>query len=188
MSAPSQTPVEAALASSRSRYLAFVQRRVADPDLAEDVLQDALLRAVRAAPDIADEDRLAAWFYRVLRNAIVDAYRRRDVANRRVTSLERLEIDLAVETSADDDRDLCECFRTLLPTLNADYAQLIERVELGDDSPEMVAEELGITRNNLKVRRHRARRALRARLEETCRLCADHGCLDCTCTERVPEV
>ena len=31
------------------------------------------------------------------------------------------------------------------------------------------------------VRLHRARKALRLRLEETCRACADHGCLDCTC-------
>ena len=47
------------------------------------------------------------------------------------------------------------------------------------------ASDLGITPNNLKVRRHRARRALRARLEETCRICAAHGCLDCTCEKKL---
>ena len=39
----------------------------------------------------------------------------------------------------------------------------------------------GISLDNVKVRRHRARKALRERLVDTCRLCADHGCLDCTC-------
>ncbi len=68
-----RTPVEEALSTARTQYLAFVRRRIADPDLAEDILQDALLRALRAAPDIDDEERLAAWFYRVLRNAVVDA-------------------------------------------------------------------------------------------------------------------
>jgi DNA-directed RNA polymerase specialized sigma24 family protein len=82
-----RTPVEEALSAGRSRYLAFVRRRIADPDLAEDILQDSLLRALRAAPDIGDHDRIAAWFYRVLRNAVVDAYRRRDVQGRRTERL-----------------------------------------------------------------------------------------------------
>lgn len=55
------------------------------------------------------------------------------------------------------------------------------RKRTGDESPAAVAADLGITRNNLKVRRHRARKQLRARLEDLCRLCAHHGCLDCTC-------
>lgn len=45
-----------------------------------------------------------------------------------------------------------------------------------------MAEHLGITRNNLKVRRYRARQQLRERLEETCQACAEQGCLDCTCS------
>ena len=49
-----------------------------------------------------------------------------------------------------------------------------------------VAERLDITRNNLKVRHHRARQQLRERLEETCRTCATHGCIDCTCASDAP--
>ena len=48
-----------------------------------------------------------------------------------------------------------------------------------------LADRLGITKNNLKVRRHRAHRQLRERVEQTCRSCAAHGCVDCTC--RLPE-
>lgn len=44
-----------------------------------------------------------------------------------------------------------------------------------------LAGELGRNANNLRVRHHRARQQLRERLEQTCRLCAKHGCLDCTC-------
>ncbi len=67
------------------------------------------------------------------------------------------------------------------PALKPEYAELIEKMELADGDPAQVAKQLGINRNNLKVRRHRARQALRERLEETCRVCAKHGCLDCTC-------
>jgi RNA polymerase sigma-70 factor (ECF subfamily) len=81
----------------------------------------------------------------------------------------------------DDDAALCTCFRELIPTLKPEYAELIERIELSNVEPAQVAASLGIKRNNLNIRRHRARQALRARLEETCRACARHGCLDCDC-------
>lgn len=71
-----------------------------------------------------------------------------------------------------------------MPTLKPEYAALIEELELTDSDPARVAERLGITLNNLKVRRHRARQALRKRLEETCRTCAEHRCLNCTCGRR----
>lgn len=178
--ATDEPSIEASLTSARGRFLAFVRRRVSDPDLAEDILQDALLRAVRSAPDLRDEDRLIAWFYTVLRNAIIDAYRRRDVRQRRLAPLDA-GIDLADEPSDESTRTLCECFRALLPTMKPEYAAVIEAVDLGAEAPEAVATRLGITRNNLNVRHHRARVALRERLSETCRICSDHGCLDCTC-------
>jgi len=49
---------------------------VDDPELAEDILQDSLLRAIQAAPSLRQKDRLVPWFYSVLHNAITDAYRR----------------------------------------------------------------------------------------------------------------
>jgi len=180
-----RTPVEEALSAGRSRYLAFVRRRIADPDLAEDILQDSLLRALRAAPDIDDHDRIAAWFYRVLRNAVVDAYRRRDVQGRRTERIgEGFELP---DLSEADDRTLCECFRALLPALRPEYAEVLSAVDLDERSPQEVAEELELTTNNLNVRRHRARKALRESLQATCHICADHGCLDCTC-ETAPAV
>ena len=68
----------------------------------------------------------------------------------------------------------------VVPTLKPEYAAVVE-ADLAGRPTEALAEALGITPNNLKVRRHRAHRALRERLEQTCRVCATHGCLDCTC-------
>ncbi len=170
---------EAELVAGRRQFLDYVLRRVNDRELAEDILQDALLRAVKAAPELHDESRLVPWFHSILRHAIVDAYRRRGVERGRV---EALDPNHDVEDiPAEDERELCECFRALLPTLKPEYAELLELVELGAEQPEDAARRLGITRNNLKVRRHRARQALRHSLEATCGICAEHGCLDCTC-------
>ncbi len=178
MHEPLESPeLQRALLESRDRFLAYVRRRVDDPELAEDILQDGLLRALQAAPSPNQEDRLVPWFYRVLRNAIIDAYRRRAVAGRRHVPLDG--VDLADE---DEDEALaCACFEPLVATLKPEYAELIRAVELGSETPGAAARRLGVTPNNLKVRRHRARQALRQRLEQTCRTCAEHGCLDCTC-------
>ena len=170
----------APLLKHRQALLAYTRKRVASAELAEDLLHDSLLKALRAAPALREEEKLLPWFYRILNNAIVDVYRRRRVEARTRESSMDVE-DIPSVPGPVDEAVLCACFRELLPTLKPEYAELIERIELEGADAEDLARRLGISRNNLKVRRHRAREALRKRLEETCRVCARHGCLDCTC-------
>ncbi|MCA9851798.1 MAG: sigma-70 family RNA polymerase sigma factor, partial [Dehalococcoidia bacterium] len=182
MDQPERERLERALGDARGQFLAFVRIRVADPELAEDILQDALLRAVRSIDTLRDEARLVPWFYQVLRNAIVDAYRRRVVNDRRTVALEAIEDRLPDETiDGDIERSLCGCFLALVPTLKPEYRSVLEAVDLGAETPADAALRLGITTNNLKVRRHRARAALREQTCQTCQTCSVHGCLDCTC-------
>lgn len=170
--------ISAELLHHRQQLLGFARRKLADPDLAEDVFQDSLLKALRAAPDLRDRDKLLPWFYRILNNAIAETYRRRQVEEK---SLQRFGYEQELAADEEETRALCVCFRALIPTLKPEYAELIDSLDLAGGDPAQVAARLGITANNLKVRRHRARLALRRRLEESCRLCAEHGCLDCTC-------
>jgi RNA polymerase sigma factor (sigma-70 family) len=150
---------------------------VSDPDLAEDILQDSLLKALQRAPDLRDHDRLLPWFYQILRNAIIDAYRHQGV-ERKYTK--EISVDEAPAVEMEEMTVLCACFSDLLPTLRPEYRELIQS-ELNEEKHESVARRLGISPSTLKVRRHRARQALRRRLGETCQLCATHGCLDCAC-------
>lgn len=168
----------ATLEAARKSLLGFVRSKVNDPELAEDILQEALLRYIRNEPQLAEES-LLPWFYRVLRNLIIDHYRRSAVSQRKLESAIQ-EFDMAAE-SPEFEAEVCQCFRELLPSLNPEYRQLIEWMELGSRSSDDVARQLGIEKNNLKVRRHRARQQLKEHLEKTCRLCAKHGCMDCNC-------
>jgi RNA polymerase sigma-70 factor, ECF subfamily len=52
-------------------------RRLSGPEHAEDVLQDALLRALRAYPRLRHADHLRAWLYRVTTSAAMDLHRAR---------------------------------------------------------------------------------------------------------------
>ncbi len=177
MDAPADPRLEDHLRRERAGLLAFIRSRVSDPALAEDILQDSLLRAVQAAPAVREDERLTAWLYQIVRNAITDAYRRRGV---RAAARERLAAEVDVAFTPEDEARACACVLGLVPTLKPEYAAVVEADLAGQDA-DVLAGTLGITKNNLKVRRHRAHRQLRERIEQTCRACAAHGCVDCTC-------
>jgi RNA polymerase sigma factor (sigma-70 family) len=175
-----KTSIEEQLLASREKFLGYVQSKVSDLALAEDILQDSFLKALRKAPELRDEERLVAWFYRILNNAIIDVYRRRGLESRH-----RAEVGdgWAPSMEAEEVSAVCECLYDLLPSLKPEYGEII-RSELAEEESGEAVSRLGISGGNLKVRRHRARQELRKRLEETCRMCAEHGCLDCACKIR----
>ena len=162
----------------REKLLNFIQSKVSDPELAEDILQDSLLKALTGLPDLENEEKLLSWFYKIVRNRIIDHYRRSGTES---NYLEKYAQETSFYDSEEEETTVCQCFRGLLDDLKPEYEILIKEMELGDELPEHVAERLGITRNNLKVRRYRARQQLHDKLEETCGKCAERGCTHCEC-------
>ncbi len=157
-------------------FVAFARKRVADPELAADVVQDSLLKAMKSASTVQDDENVVAWFYRILRNSITDLYRRRATQTK---MLDRL----AYEVSPDSDEysEYCQCMDGVINALKPEYATVLREVDLKERPIVDVAGQLKTTVNNLTVRLHRARHQLRERLEQTCQLCSKHGCLNCTC-------
>jgi len=172
--------IEEPLLKNLQAFVAFARSRIGDAHLAEDVVQESLIKALTSAKKPTAEEDTMAWFYRILRHSIIDLYRRRSVNK---AALERLEREFDSPPDTDEKRVACSCVKTLIPTLKPDYAELIRRLDLGGETPEQVGVALGMNANNLRVRHHRARQQLRERLEQTCQLCAKHGCVDCTCDD-----
>ena len=166
------------LLAHHEMFLAFARKRVADPDLAADAVQDSLLKAIKNAGQLREGESVVPWFYRILRRTILDLYRRHSVRQRVLVEMPE---DFEAVANEEEKANICGCLRELLLTLKPEYAQAIEAVDLGEGTLETVARNLGVARNNLKVRLHRARKQLHERLVQTCRLCAVHGCLDCHC-------
>jgi len=164
----------------KERFLAFLEERLGSRADAEDLLQMAMLRLVEKGKSLRAEDRILRWFYRVLRNLLVDGYRRRAARARMMARVERLEAEGRAEDEALYD-EVCACVRDVLGTLRREYAGILRRAEIDEQPLADIARELRITRNNASVRLHRARRALLEGLRATCGACFDHGCLDCYC-------
>jgi RNA polymerase sigma factor (sigma-70 family) len=167
------------LVGNHRAFLAFLERRLGDRALAEDILQDAFVRGLDKAGTLAREESAVAWFYRVLRNAVVDHARRRASRSRTLEAF-AAELDQAVP-DAELTRQVCQCVGQLADTLKPDYAEALRRIDVDGMSMKEFAAHAGISSNNAAVRVFRAREALRKQVTRCCGSCAEHGCLDCTC-------
>jgi RNA polymerase sigma-70 factor (ECF subfamily) len=176
--------VRRALVESRQDLLSFLRRRLGNREEAEDVLQRFSLRALERASDLRDIRTVRGWLGRILANTIVDHQRRAMRSRRREVAMEQTDIEsLAVEPDVELDGAVCNCLYKLLPTLKPEYAEVIWRADILGEPRDRIAASLGTTMNNISVRIHRGRQALKQRLEEMCLTCPVHGFLDCRCEE-----
>lgn len=173
------TPIHTLL-DLRSQFLAFLRRRVDNSALAEDILQTAYVRALESTHRLRADESVVAWFYRILRNAIIDNYRRRTTEN---GALERWAVELENAKAPEPElyATACLCIEGALNTLRPAYADLLRKVDLAEGGLAAYADTHNISPANAAVRAHRARAALRRQLEKCCGVCATHACIDCTC-------
>ena len=172
------------LAENRRAFLRFLERRVGDPALAEDILQDAFAKTLARPEQAPEGEALVPWFFRTLRNAAIDRFRRQGAASR---ALEAFARELAtVEASPEETHDeVCRCINRLATTLKPDYAEALQAIDVDGLPVKDYAQRKGLTAGNAAVRVFRAREALKRRVVESCGTCAEHGCLNCSCQAQV---
>jgi RNA polymerase sigma factor (sigma-70 family) len=173
-------PIPASLLDLRRQFLGFLERRLGDRALAEDILQSAYVRALESSGRLRQGESAVAWFYRILRNALIDHHRRRATES---AALDRWARELESETVADPllKDTACQCIAGALDSLPAAYSSLLREVDLAESTIAHYAASQAITPGNAAVRAHRARTALRKQLIRCCGACATHGRLDCQC-------
>ena len=168
------------LLTQRPSFHGFLVKRLHDPVLADDLLQDAYGRALSQLDTLRDRSASTAWFYALLRNAVADHHRRLRTRERALAGLAR-ELGDATEPGPSAAPRACRCVARLARALDPPYAQALERIEIDGLSVRALAEEAAITPNNAAVRVFRARAALRRDVRATCGACAATGCHDCDC-------
>lgn len=174
------------LVEHHRRFLNFLSARMPSREIAEDLLQAAFVRGLERGGELRDGESAVTWFYRLLRNALIDFYRHRAAEQR---ALERQGMETAISTEVDAalEAAVCECVHGLILTLKDEYAEILRAVEMEGRGVAEVAHEFRIAPGNAAVRLHRARQALKERLKIACGTCTEHGCLDCTCTRKATE-
>lgn len=176
----SSTPADATrrLVEHRHQFLSFLQRRLGQRELAEDILQEAFARSLVKAEQLENQESAVAWFYRVLRNAVTDYRRRSGVVDRKLEELAR---ELSEAAEPETHEAVCQCVKGLAATLKPEYAEALQAVEVDGVPVKDFAAAVGISPGNAGVRVFRAREALKVQVKRCCGSCADDDCRDCTC-------
>jgi RNA polymerase sigma factor (sigma-70 family) len=168
------------LLDNHRAFLRYLERRVGDRALAEDILQDAFAKLLDRPDQAPDDERVVPWFYRTLRNAAIDRFRRRGAASRAAEAFAR-EMETQTLPEPEIQAEICACVTRLASTLKPEYAEALHAIDVQGMPVKAFAEQHGLTASTAGVRVFRARQALKNRLVESCGTCAEHGCRDCSC-------
>ena len=142
----------------------YLQHRVGDSHLAEDLLQDVFVKAMRQGSGFCDLDNQRAWLYQVARNAVVD-YRR---LHRETIELPD-DIPQSVE-QADPVVALGACVGRVLSELSPEDRDIIEQCDLNGAKQQDYAAAHDLSLSAVKSRLLRARQRMRATLSTNCRV------------------
>ena len=152
------------LKDHRDRIYGHALHCLRNPEDAADVTQEAFLRLWHRGPDL-DESRLAAWLTRVAHNLVIDHARRARTVHTYLGAPDTEAVQgLAAPPTPDHDgqRALLDALQTLPPETRSmmmmHYFQGLKVREIAD--------HLGLNINSVKVRIHRARKALRMVLDD----------------------
>lgn len=167
-----------AIEADRPRYVAFLRRRLGAASDAEDVYQQAIVRAIEHADAMRDAAHVSAWFWRILRNALADHHASRLARGARDAAWVADAAPAPAEPAGP-----CACAIGLLPKLPSAYGEILRRVDVCDERVVDVARDLGISTDNAAVRLHRARKALRERLRGCCKVGSMRACFACDCAD-----
>ena len=146
------------------RVFAVAWSRLGDAVLAEEVAQEAFIRAYQRLWLLGDGAKFSAWIAAITRRVAINCglRNRRELNKRQRWALEQ------TVTPADEPAELCppETLRQALAGLPAAHRECLVLFYLESKSGAEAAAALGISESALRVRLHRARAALREQLEE----------------------
>ena len=176
---PNTSP-EQALLDGRGAFMGFLVKRLGNRADAEDILQDFSLRVLTRKEQLRDVERMDAWLYTILRSTLNDHYRKGSRRSRLAAAAAREPEEWVADAPAQM-AQLCTCHGGLISDLRPADAELIRRIDFGEEDRETVAADLGLSRNALGVRLHRARTSLRDVLTKHCGACCRDDRDDCSC-------
>jgi len=155
---------------NRYKDMAFsIARRVcSNSEDAEEVAQDAFLKAYQALDKFKQESKFSTWFYRIVTNAAISSTRKKRIA---MASLDEKLVDNFSEDEVKENLnqlDAEEQSRYVTEAMQQLHPQdclLVNMFYTDELSIEEISEVTGLSQANVKVRLHRIRKKLYELLE-----------------------
>lgn len=136
------------------RYATWLSR---DPNVAEEVVQEALLRAWKSLDALRDDDASKPWLLTIVRRENARFFERKRLETVDIDDLTPAQTAMVAETDNEEVRDM----REAILRLEDDYREpLVLQVLLGHSTQE-IADLMGLKQGAVLTRLHRARLKLR---------------------------
>jgi RNA polymerase sigma-70 factor (ECF subfamily) len=152
------------------RVRGFILGLVRDESLADDLVQETFIRIQQNQGRLRDPSKLSSWIFRIAYNLCQDHFRKRKEPSLDENGIKQKTADseeVGIEKKMEQ-HQMGECVQDKVNLLPEPLRAVIILFDTMDLSHQEIAESLGITVENVKVRLHRARRKLKAILEEEC--------------------
>jgi RNA polymerase sigma-70 factor (ECF subfamily) len=153
----------------------FILALVKDPWTADDLIQETFLRVQQNLGTLKNPSKLSSWIFRIAYNLCQDHFCQRKAGRRKEsTSLEQTEgleeafIQEGFIQKELEQREMGRCVQNQIDLLPEPLRAVLVLFDIMECSHQEIADILGITAENVKVRLHRARKKLKPILEKRC--------------------
>jgi RNA polymerase sigma-70 factor (ECF subfamily) len=153
----------------------FILSLVKDQWVADDLIQETFLRVQQNLGNLKDSSKLSSWIFRIAYNLCQDHFRQLKAVRGRVSKgleqIEGIEEAFIQEVSIQkelEQREMGQCVQNQIDLLPEPLRAVLVLFDIMEFNNQEIADTLGITIENVKVRLHRARKKLKAILEEKC--------------------
>lgn len=136
----------------------YVLKRVNDPVVAQDIVQDIFLKAHTSLKGLKHSERLGPWLFRIARNTVIDHYR----ARRKTEPLAEEFSEVPEELES---KEMLACILKLTDALPEIYREPLVLSDLEGESQNSVAARLGLSPSGARSRVQRARKMVRENLK-----------------------
>jgi len=153
-----------------SRVRGYATSMLRDPAASDDVVQETFMRAQTNLDALREPDKVPAWLFRIAHNLCIDQLRARR-ASRIEPGADPATVGVCDGASVQRDLErgqMSDCVRAKIDQLPEQHRAVILLYDIQGLSHQEIAEVLQIEVGTVKVRLHRARRKLRALLEDGC--------------------
>jgi RNA polymerase sigma-70 factor (ECF subfamily) len=156
---------QAAYRTERPALLAFLRRQVRDPGLAEDLVQETFVRAIRSGRVAEDPARLRAYLFTIARHLVVDHWRRPRALPLPEGGEGEGELEIEDRTAESPEagtrrRFLARRLATAITALPERYRTAFRLAAVEQKSYREIGAATGWTLDQVRVNVHRARRRL----------------------------
>jgi len=147
----------------------FLVSKVSNPDEAEDLLQEILIKTHKNMSSLKDPKKFKAWLFQIARNTLIDYYRKPS-RNLSAETLPELAKTQEEDSEAQDSmrEELSQCIKPFIENLPAKYGEAVAAIDLEGLSQKELAQQLGLSHSAIKSRVQRGRQKLAELFQECC--------------------